>query len=101
MIKRNGLKVAIDARVTPGVSGGVGQAVMSLVSGLARLDDGDEHYTLIVGSEQQRDWLRPFTGPNQSFVTTPASDGLASRARYARNHHPCCDQCEPHTTLSS
>src|SRR4051794_37116613 len=79
MTRRNQSHVAIDARFTSGVSGGVGQAVLSLISGLAKLD-GDEHYSLIVGSEEQQDLLRPYAGPNQRFVMLRASDQTGGRA---------------------
>lgn len=84
MTRRSRSNIAIDARFTPGVSGGVGQAVLSLIAGLANLDDGNEHYKLIVGSREQEELLRPFTGPNQSFVMLSASarsGGYASLKR--------------------
>jgi glycosyltransferase involved in cell wall biosynthesis len=62
------LSVAIDVRVTPGKSGGVSQAIMSLVSGLGKLDDGPEEYKIIVRTPRQREWLKPFLGSNQQLV---------------------------------
>lgn len=67
------LKIAIDARVTPGLTGGVAQAIMSLVHGIGQLKDGDEFYTIVVASQAQWNWLQPFLGPNQQLVMqTPA-----------------------------
>jgi glycosyltransferase involved in cell wall biosynthesis len=62
------LKVAIEPQVTPGVDGGIAQFVMSLIKGLGRLHDGDETQTIIVRSQEQIDWLKPYLGPNQVFV---------------------------------
>jgi glycosyltransferase involved in cell wall biosynthesis len=70
------LQVAIDARVLPGVAGGVAVAVRSLIEGLGRLIDGDERYTIVVGNEAQREWVASFLGPNQRIVT------------YRRYEHP-------------
>src|SRR3990172_9870117 len=66
------LNVAIDPQIMPGTSGGVAQAAMSLVSGLGKLTDGPEIYTIIVNSQQQLEWLKPFAGPNQKFVMNHA-----------------------------
>ena len=62
------LNVAIDPQIMPGPTGGVAQAAMSLVSGLGQLTDGPETYIIIVNSQQQLEWLKPFAGPNQRFV---------------------------------
>src|SRR3990172_1753643 len=62
------LNVAIDPQIMPGTSGGVAQAAMSLVSGLGKLTDGPEIYTIIVNSHKQLEWLKPFAGPNQRFI---------------------------------
>ncbi len=76
-MKGNGtLNVAIDPQTMPGVSGGVAQAAMSLVSGLGQLD-GPETYTIITRSQEQLEWLKGFAGSNQRFVmkrTLPKSD---------------------------
>lgn len=84
MSRRRPLNIAIDARFTPGASGGVGQAILSLISGLAKLGDGDERYTLILGSQQQQELMRPFTAPHQSFVVLPASERAGNRASLKR-----------------
>lgn len=68
MSQRENLKVAINAQVTPGISGGVAPFVASLIRALGQLHDGLESYTIIVTSQQQRDWLKPVLGPNQQFV---------------------------------
>jgi glycosyltransferase involved in cell wall biosynthesis len=65
------VRVAIDARVKPGPSGGVAQALASLITGLGRLDDGSEAYTIVVKSEEQAEWLKPHLGPRQEFVVKP------------------------------
>ena len=62
------LKVAIDVRVLPGKAGGSAQFVNALISGLGQLTDGPETYVLVVPSQAQADWLKPFTGSNQQFV---------------------------------
>jgi glycosyltransferase involved in cell wall biosynthesis len=65
------LRVAIDATQVTYASGGVAQAVLGLIHALGRLGDGDEEGLIVVDSEQATDWLRPFVGANQRFVTTP------------------------------
>jgi glycosyltransferase involved in cell wall biosynthesis len=62
------LKVAIEPQITSGADGGIAQFVMSLIKGLGRLHDGDETQTIIVRSQEQIDWLKPYLGPNQVFV---------------------------------
>jgi glycosyltransferase involved in cell wall biosynthesis len=64
------VNVALDVRVRPGEAGGVAPAVRSLVSALGRLDDGDETYTIIVGSDAQAEWLSPL-GSRQRFAMRP------------------------------
>lgn len=92
------MKVAIDAQILPGVTGGVAVAVKSLVYGLGQLADGPEEYTLVVDSEEQRAWLAPVLAPNQRVVMRPRPQpehGLARRllgqvvrpaARYLRGN---------------
>ena len=65
------MRVAIDARIVPGVTGGVAVAVMSLLQGLGQLGDGDESYTIIVDSAEQEAWFASFLGPNQRLVRPP------------------------------
>jgi hypothetical protein len=65
------LRIALDGRILPGVTGGVSTAVATLVRDLGRLEDGDEEYVVVVESEAQRDWLEPLIGPNQTFAMRP------------------------------
>jgi len=62
------LHVAIDALTTPGTAGGVALFVRSLVRALGQLTDGPESYTIIVGTRQQCDWLKPCLGANQRLA---------------------------------
>lgn len=62
------LSVAIDVRALPGVSGGIAQAVGSLVQALGKLTDGQERYVIVADSAKQRDWLQPLIGSNQQLV---------------------------------
>jgi glycosyltransferase involved in cell wall biosynthesis len=64
------VKVALDVRVLPGLAGGVATAVRSLVSALGALTDGPEEYRIIVGSNEQVDWLSPLSD-TQQFVLRP------------------------------
>ena len=73
------LKVAIDAQIMPGTSGGVAPVVMGLIHALGHLDDGGEVYSIIVGSEQQLQWLKPFVGPNQQFILKSESGAAIER----------------------
>ncbi len=66
------LKIAIDARITPGKSGGVGQALVSLVEGLGSLTDGEEVYDVVVRSAEQAEWWRPYMAANQRVVVMPS-----------------------------
>lgn len=67
------LKVAISSQILPGTAGGVATFILSLIHALGRLSDGQETYTIIVGSQQQLDWLKPYAGPNQQFILKPSS----------------------------
>jgi glycosyltransferase involved in cell wall biosynthesis len=55
------LRVCIDARILPGITGGVEQVIGGLASGLSKLTDGDEEYLFLVygGFDE---WLEPFLG---------------------------------------
>jgi glycosyltransferase involved in cell wall biosynthesis len=69
------LSIAINAaQVLPSKNGGVAPFIASLVRALGQLDDGCENYTIIVNSQQQREWLKPSLGPNQQFVIRGTSD---------------------------
>lgn len=58
-----GLHVAIDAEIVPWRNGGVAHALVSLVSALSQLEDGDERYTLTVESEETFAFWRTHLGP--------------------------------------
>jgi glycosyltransferase involved in cell wall biosynthesis len=64
------LKVAINAQLLPGTSGGVESVLLGLVAALGRLTDGTEEYILI-GPQEDPEWLKPFLGPNQRIVAHP------------------------------
>jgi glycosyltransferase involved in cell wall biosynthesis len=70
------LRVAIDARVREGVSGGVQQAIIGLASGLSQLD-GPERYFFLVDREPAS-WLSPYlAGPCSLLPATPRPAALA------------------------
>jgi glycosyltransferase involved in cell wall biosynthesis len=52
------LKVAVDARLVDGLSGGVQQIVLGLAYGLSRLEDGEESY-LFLTFRDASEWLKP------------------------------------------
>jgi glycosyltransferase involved in cell wall biosynthesis len=74
MNQKESLKVAIDARVMAGKSGGVGQAIMSLIHDLGRLDGGAEAYTVVVASAEQAQRLQSYLGENQQIVIKPKAE---------------------------
>jgi glycosyltransferase involved in cell wall biosynthesis len=84
------LRVAIDARILPGLVGGVAQAVMGLIHALGQLNDGSESYILVVDSQEQLDWLKPFAGRNQRIEVKPRSrkERLHTLAARALTHFP-------------
>jgi glycosyltransferase involved in cell wall biosynthesis len=57
----SGLRVAIDARLGGGLSGGVEQIVIGLATALSKLQDDDTEYLFVVHPDQQ-DWIRPYLG---------------------------------------
>jgi glycosyltransferase involved in cell wall biosynthesis len=61
------LRVALDARIVDGTSGGVQQFVIGLASGLSELEDGDEQYLFLV-YPGEAEWLRPYLGANCRMV---------------------------------
>ncbi|HEX6586567.1 MAG TPA: glycosyltransferase family 1 protein [Solirubrobacterales bacterium] len=75
----SGLRVAIDARLGTGISGGVEQIVIGLATALGRLDGGDEEYLFVVHPDQE-DWIRPYlSGPCRSLASRieyPGQPGL-------------------------
>ena len=66
-------RIAIDAPIRYGKSGGVGQAILGLLRALGQLADGGELYTVVVESGDTMDWLRAYAGKNQRFVVKPRS----------------------------
>ncbi|HWP39726.1 MAG TPA: glycosyltransferase, partial [Tepidisphaeraceae bacterium] len=62
------IRVAIEINVLPGVAGGIVQSTLGLVRSLGQLD-GPEQYLLIAEGEPQRDWIKPYCGPNQQVRT--------------------------------
>ena len=64
------MKIAIDVQIEPGPAGGTAPALHSLISALGALTDGPEEYVIVVGSDEQIEWLRPLSA-NQRFVMRP------------------------------
>jgi len=79
------LRVAIDARLETGKSGGVEAVVLGLARSLSRLHDGDEEY-LFLTFDGADDWIRPhLSGPCRPLtVPWPRSQGGARAAARAR-----------------
>lgn len=71
------MKVVIDARIEPGLAGGVATAVQSLIQGLGALTDGDEEYVIIADGEKQRAWLAPLLSGNQRLAIWPRTTPTA------------------------
>jgi glycosyltransferase involved in cell wall biosynthesis len=66
------LRVCIDARINPGISGGLEQSILGLASGLAGLTDGDEEYLFLV-EEDQQEWLIPYLRGRAELLVIPSS----------------------------
>jgi glycosyltransferase involved in cell wall biosynthesis len=66
------LRVCIDARINPGISGGLEQSILGLASGLVGLTDGDEEYLFLV-EEEQREWLIPYLRGCAELLVIPSS----------------------------
>jgi glycosyltransferase involved in cell wall biosynthesis len=62
------LQVAIEARVQPGIQGGVEQVAVGLAHGLSRLKDSPETYHLVTAEDSR--WIEPYLGPNCRVVRT-------------------------------
>jgi glycosyltransferase involved in cell wall biosynthesis len=67
MRRGNDLRVAVDARLVAGSSGGVESMVMGLVSGLSSLTDGDERYEILVRGDAS-EWIAPFIAGRASLL---------------------------------
>jgi glycosyltransferase involved in cell wall biosynthesis len=81
------MKVAIDAQILPGVTGGIAVAVKSLLQGLGQLE-GPEKYVVVIDSEEQRAWLAPFLGTNHRLVMRPRPQPTRARRLLSRIAHP-------------
>jgi glycosyltransferase involved in cell wall biosynthesis len=68
------LKIAIDAQLIPGTTGGTHTFLIGLVQALGRLE-GPEEY-VIVGPWGDPDWLKPHLGPNQRIVRGPGAQAM-------------------------
>ena len=81
-----GARVAIDARLGGGLSGGVEQIVIGLATALARLENDGGEYLFVVHPDQQ-DWIRPYLGGPcrtlPSRMEYPGQPGLIREARRA------------------
>ena len=64
------LRVAIEAQITQGVQGGLEQYLMALAAGLRDEARGEWAYT-VLASNEDRDWMRPFVGPDHDIVARP------------------------------
>jgi glycosyltransferase involved in cell wall biosynthesis len=64
---RNSLRVAIDAQILPARNGGVAHALLALVRALGVLEGG-ETYRLVVASEEEAAYWRPWLSRNQELV---------------------------------
>ncbi|HEU4979597.1 MAG TPA: hypothetical protein VFT14_00165, partial [Solirubrobacterales bacterium] len=80
----SGLRVAIDARLGTGISGGVEQIVIGLATALGRIEGGDEEYLFVVHPDRE-EWIRPYLGgPCQvlpSRMEYPGQPGLLRELR--------------------
>jgi hypothetical protein len=52
------IKIAINAQLLPGKSGGVESALLGLLSALGKLEEGAEEY-FIIGNRKEPNWLKP------------------------------------------
>src|SRR5687767_8203811 len=80
------LKVAIDARVSAASAGGVAQVILGLVRALGQLDDPSTNYSIVIESEEERDFLKQYLADNQRFAVKSRSitervHGLLTRAK--------------------
>ncbi|MFL5906852.1 MAG: glycosyltransferase family 4 protein [Solirubrobacterales bacterium] len=81
-----GLRVAIDARLGGGLSGGVEQILIGLATALSRQEDDDAEYLFVVHPDQQ-DWIAPYLGGPcrvlPSHMEYPGQPGLIRELRRA------------------
>lgn len=65
------LRVAINAQLQLNSgAGGIESVLVGLISALSRLDNGWEEY-IVIGPDQETDWLQRHLGPNQRIVSRP------------------------------
>src|SRR5436309_454081 len=74
-------RICIDARLSPGLDGGVEFFVLALVRALAELDHDREHY-VVLANEDQRTLLEALAGPTMEF----RFGTHAPRSSLAREH---------------
>ncbi|MDP9226523.1 MAG: glycosyltransferase family 4 protein [Actinomycetota bacterium] len=72
------LRVCVDARIHPGVSGGLEQSILGLAGGLTALTDGHEEYLFLV-EEDHRDWLTPHLHGRDELLVVSAAKRRVSR----------------------
>jgi glycosyltransferase involved in cell wall biosynthesis len=75
------IRVAINANLTAGATGGVFQMTQALVRALGSLD-GPERFLLLASSKDQVDWLEECSGPNQEIVVRGRRNIWGRRVRY-------------------
>lgn len=68
--------VGIDARVRPGLSGGLEQFIVGLAHGLSGLIDGAERYLFLCRPGEDA-WLRPYIGGSCEIVEGQGTEGLS------------------------
>ena len=64
--------IAVEARITPVVQGGVEQVVVGLAHGLSALTDGNESYVFVTTEDD--DWLRPHVNGPCEIVHAPVEE---------------------------
>jgi glycosyltransferase involved in cell wall biosynthesis len=72
------LRVCVDARIHPGVSGGLEQSILGLAGGLTALTDGDDEYLFLV-EESHRDWLTQHLDGRDELLVVPAAKRRSAR----------------------
>ena len=77
--ERDVLRVAVEARIAPGIQGGVEQVAVGLAHGLSQLTDGREEYVFV--TTEDSGWLEPHVAGNCRIVRIYADDRPAWRKR--------------------
>ncbi len=73
--------VVVEARITPGVQGGVEQVVVGLAHGLSALADGAERYAFVTTEDDA--WLRPHVSGPCEIVRVPSGPPPRDPSRLA------------------